>query len=92
MVLPLIDTREALGLNTPDNDRLFYRRISTCAVLNNTNFIHDFNVTFADQTTSDPCLGLDFGTVPYYNGTQVENYTYWYDKRSADTQSGYVLR
>lgn len=91
MVSDLIDTREALGINTPDSDRLLYRRTSTCAVLNLTDLVYNFNVTFAGRTTSDPCLGLDFGNVPQYDGTLFEDYTCWYDKRSRDTKLGYQL-
>lgn len=92
MVSDLIDSRDGLGLNTPDDDRLFYRRVSTCAVINDTDATTHFSVTFGDRTTSDPFLGVSLGIVSEYNGSIYENYTFWYDERSADTQSGYILR
>jgi len=82
-----IDTRDNLGLNTPDADRLFYRHVTTCAPINANAYLTDAFETFgpAGNTTSDKCLFYWLGDF------STNNYTYRYNKAEYYGQGGYDL-
>jgi hypothetical protein len=90
MVSDLIETRDDLGLNTPDDERLFYRRTTTCAVIDDLDHLTEFNITYEDDVTSSN-QGLTLGFVPQYNNSIFRDYIYWYDEHNAVTQTEYVL-
>jgi hypothetical protein len=66
----LIDSHFILGVNSPAKDRVFYRRVTTCAPLNTTGRI--------EKTLPD---GLSLAYRYYFGSVLTVNYTlnYWYD-------------
>lgn len=65
----VIDSHSDLGMNAPHNDRLAYRRITTCAVLNGTGYATGWNGS--DDNTTDPAY-------VFYGPSPGNDYTYSY--------------
>lgn len=86
----LIDTRTALGLNTKDEDRLFYRRLSTCAPLHTSDFQRESLVAVNGGARSDTYNNMYLG--PIVNGSQIlANATFRYNEDAIYDQGGYQL-
>ena len=71
-----IDSHHDLGINAPPSDRLSYRRLTTCAVLNHTGYVFDVP-DGGNGTDSTSALTTTYA----YYGPRVatdENYTYSY--------------
>jgi hypothetical protein len=74
----LIDSHHDLGINMPQKERLKYRRVATCSVLDNEGYI-DNNVT-TELTKWN------------YGPTSVTNYTFSYKWLSMRANIGYTVR
>jgi hypothetical protein len=70
----LIDSHQDLGINSLPSDRLSYRRRTTCAVLNDTGRVEEF-----DRGTSDAVAYMYYGS----NLAPELNYTYSYSNFSS---------
>ena len=81
----LLDTRSTLGLNSRDQDRLFYRRITTCAPLHTAGFEQEYTQTVNNGTRDYMYDHWFFGP------TNVTNYTWSYNEEAIYDQSGYQL-
>jgi len=81
----LLDTHSALGLNILDQDRLFYRRISTCSPLHTAGYERPSNVTVDGGQRIDSYDFWYFGPI---NGT---DFTWRYNMDAMYDQSGYEL-
>ena len=71
-----IDSHHDLGVNAPSSDRLSYRRLTTCAVLNSTGYL----VEVADAGNSTNGTSALTTTYAYYGPKTYtsDNYTYSY--------------
>ena len=71
-----IDTHKDLGINTKPSDRLQYRRVSTCSVLQTKNYVYQINST----RLGDPVRIL------YYNYGPIgsDNFTFEYNLNGLD--------
>ena len=81
-----IDTRDTLGLNAPDADRLFYRHVTTCAPVNASGYTSTAMIPFGPEgKTSNECETYWLGTF------STDNYTYRYNMAEYYGQGGYDL-
>lgn len=75
-----IDSNKDLGINAPPKNSIFYRKITTCAVVNSTSWATNFVKGPADILPSDTSIYYYFG--PPFNGSNsnssgfVSNYTF----------------
>lgn len=85
-----IDSHFHLGINTPENDRITYRRRETCALLNKTNYWTTVNVTETSDSTTPGKLG---DTINFYNfgPTSASNWTFAYNLNTYTSGLGYGL-
>ena len=87
-----IDSHVHLGINTPEIDRVIYRRRETCAPLNMTGYSTKFNVSkFPDS--NETLLGQPGDEIRLYNfGPAMDkNWTYSYNTRARFGNFGYTL-
>jgi hypothetical protein len=79
----MIDSHETLGLNAHKNDRIKYRRVSTCAPIDATKFTNS-------STDSNGFLNQDYslGNVSYLNQGEV---TYSYNNHTISDRIGYQI-
>ncbi|KAJ9651306.1 hypothetical protein H2198_009400 [Neophaeococcomyces mojaviensis] len=68
-----IDSHEDLGINAPQNDRLRYRRVTTCAVLNDTSRVRGWNGLVANSSSPNPVPEAAYA----YYGPSVDQNTAW---------------
>lgn len=89
----LLDSREDLGMNTPDDDRLLFRKSVSCAPLTRAGY-----VTIHNDTNPLPnfpysnYLVAAYHYGPAFNGDATVNYTYYYDTATARAQVGYKIQ
>ncbi|GES63803.1 hypothetical protein ATEIFO6365_0007049000 [Aspergillus terreus] len=92
----LLDSRDDLGINTPDDDRLFFRKFVSCAPLTRAGY-----VTVHNETNPLPGLPysdyLDYWVAAYhygsaFSGNGTQNYTYYYDTVTWRAQLGYKVQ
>jgi hypothetical protein len=72
----LLDSHHHLGINMPEKDRLKYRRVTTCSVLQNAGY------TVSDNATN---------SVRWYYGPAVADYTFFYNKDKLRAGVGYEV-
>jgi hypothetical protein len=84
----LLDSREDLGVNTPDNGRLFYRRITTCAPIHTKAYAIEVEkvVSIDTSTWNDTYILVDYGVL------SGDDYTYRYNEHTSVSRVGYELR
>lgn len=73
----LIDSHYDLGINTPQEERLKYRRVTTCSVLRDDGYIDNKNGTELVTWNYGPSVG--------------ENFTFSYNKNSLRANIGYTV-
>ena len=86
----LLDSGRDLGINTPDNQHLQYRKLTTCSPINATGHTTIVNITSDD--TPYPAVSGD--TIILYNlgDTPGEtNYTWLYNIHSVISQTGWTV-
>ncbi|KAK5711445.1 hypothetical protein LTR15_012518 [Elasticomyces elasticus] len=84
----LIDSNDALGLNGPDDERIRYRKVTTCAPIHG-HYSND-TIPTAGGEYQDPVIYLNMG--PMLAGQEkVSNYTYVYNIHSLVDTYGYQL-
>jgi hypothetical protein len=81
----LLDSREDLGLNTPDKSRLFYRRVTTCAPIHTAPYARE-TVVLVEDIWNDTYMLVDYGVLSELD------YTYRYNEHSSVSRVGYELR
>lgn len=87
-----IDSHFHLGINTPEKDRVIYRRRQTCAPLNQ----EDYTTIRSITETSDPNdqkLGMPGDSISFYNFGPVgeSNWTYYYNLHAGIGDFAYSL-
>lgn len=73
----LVDSYDDLGINTPQKERLKYRRVTTCSVLGEQGYVANGSVPGLVTWNYGPSLG--------------ENYTWSYSKYSLRANAGYTV-
>ncbi|GFF93092.1 hypothetical protein IFM47457_10892 [Aspergillus lentulus] len=88
----LLDTREHLGINAPDDDRLFFRKSVSCAPLTRAGYITVHNDTnpLPNFPYSDYLVAA-YHYGPAFDGNGTQNYTYYYDAITVRAQVGYKV-
>ena len=81
-----IHSSKDLGINAPPEDSVFYRKTTTCAVVDSTKWLSGFNSSScasnfvegsADVLPGDTSIYYYFGPVYSYNGSEtVQDYTF----------------
>lgn len=74
----LIDSHFDLGINTPQQERLKYRRVTTCSVIGEEGYINDSNDTMV--------------TTWNYGPTEGSNFTINYNKNSLRSEAAYSVQ
>ena len=80
-----IDTHTTFGINAAPANRVTYRKVSTCAVLNGTGFAKVENITQGDEI--EHIIRVSLGPI-----IDVSNFTYQYNIHTASDNVGYQLR
>lgn len=86
----LLDSHDTLGINAPPQNRVQYRKVTTCAPLTHKGFVGVYNSTGApseEGSSGDFIFQFLYG--PTYNGTR--NSTLDYNTRAAVALGGYSL-
>ncbi|KAL4893564.1 hypothetical protein BDV59DRAFT_193051 [Aspergillus ambiguus] len=88
----ILDSREHLGMNVPDDDRLFFRKAVGCAPLTRAPYItvhndsHPLpNYPFENYTAA----AYHYGSA--YDGNGIQNYTHYYDTVVTRAPVGYMI-
>lgn len=78
-----IDSHLHLGINTPEKDRVIYRRKETCAPLNQEAYSSTFNIT-EPPDAQNPLLGWpgDVITLCNFGPSMNNNWTFAYNKHA----------
>lgn len=84
-----IDSHDVLGINAPMQDRITYRKVTTCAPLHTKGFVTNWNATGAPGTPGKP--GDLIQKVWYGPVATVANYTLAYNTHAALDNVGYSL-
>ncbi|MCJ1337032.1 hypothetical protein MMC09_002311 [Bachmanniomyces sp. S44760] len=86
----LIDSHVHLGINSPPNERVQYRRKATCSPIFTKDYKEIFNNTGEDAkneiTYGDTFQRFHFGPI-----IDVSNYTYAYNEHTIAEDAGYTL-
>jgi len=70
-----IDSHNDLGINAKASDRLRYRRVTTCAVLNGTSHTNGWNGTVESSSSVEPSLRTAYA---YYGPSHIQNTSWTY--------------
>jgi hypothetical protein len=81
----LLDSRDDLGINTPDFGRVQFRKVNTCAPLRTKGFMTVMN----DTNFNSQILYYNFGSASYV--IDIYNYTFMYNTATFAGQVGYDL-
>lgn len=73
----LMDSHHDLGINTPKEERLKYRSVTTCSILKDKGYLNNNNVTQLVTWSYGPTIGA--------------NYTFSYNKYALRTNLGYEV-
>ncbi|KAL5360493.1 hypothetical protein BJX96DRAFT_184582 [Aspergillus floccosus] len=89
----LLDSRDDLGINTPDDDRLLFRKFVSCAPLTRAGHItvHNDSNPLPNFPYSDYLVAA-YHYGPSYQGNETQNYTYYYDTMTVRAQLGYKIQ
>lgn len=83
----LIDSHTALGINARHSDRVQYRKVTTCAVLQTNQYTNYFNQT-AKGGDVQQFIGYSYGNL---TGTPSDKYTFEYNKNDIIGNNGFAL-
>ena len=84
-----IDSHTALGVNAPRNERLTYRKLTTCSPIHTTGHVNKVKETdVGNASFGDTILEIYFGSI---SGPGV-NYTFRYNEYSRVENFGYSLQ
>ena len=84
-----IDSHVVLGINAPPQDRVTYRKVTTCSVLRTANYSSMYNNTNVSRsaiTYGDTYEQYGFGPI-----VNVTNYTYEYNLHTREDTNSYTL-
>ena len=98
----LVDSHHDLGINMPPQERIQFRRKTTCAPLADKGYVFSLNYTVANASNmlaidgpggiGRPGDTFDFYYYgPYYNHGNPVNFTYYYNEHASTTGYGYEL-
>lgn len=90
----LLDSHAIFGINTPQKDRVTYRRVTTCAPITTEGFMSYQNTTRYDgsgEEKDDRLINYNYGPVLHSDGTWY-NYTDQYRTPSLQDAKGYLIR
>lgn len=65
-----VDSHDDLGINAKPSDRLKYRRVTTCAVLNGTSHTNGWNGTVESSSSVEPSPDTAYA---YYGPSRIQN-------------------
>ena len=82
-----IDSHTMLGINAPEEDRVTYRKVSTCSVIHTRNYTTEWNNT----DPSDIAYGDTYQRFWYGGLPGISNYTYAYNEHAIIDNNGYTL-
>lgn len=93
-----ISSHDHFGINTPTQDRILYRRKTTCVPVKKTGYVVTVNYTEAANISMGMVNGQPGDVINLYNygprnfeDTPVQNFTYAYNQRQATVNYGYDL-
>ncbi|KIW71682.1 hypothetical protein PV04_03820 [Phialophora macrospora] len=92
-----IDSHDDLGINAKPEDRIRYRRVTTCTVLNDTNYITGWNGMIANASSpgaSPDTAYANFGPSIYKNTNwtySYSNFASFFDKFTSEVILSYQL-
>ena len=84
-----IDSHDVLGINAPVQDRITYRKVTTCAPIHTNGFVTELNATGESGTPGrhgDVIEQLWYGPI-----VDVTNYTFFYNEHAVLDSIGYSL-
>lgn len=86
----LVDSSLVLGMNTPENQRLQYRKIATCTPINATGLTTSINITSDDSEfpsqPGDTIVTYNFGPIQ-----DSSNYTFFHNRHAGLDRIGYTI-
>lgn len=93
----LLDSTEIFGINAPENERIQFRKVTTCAPIHEKTYTIAVNLTEELQSTypgtgaiGDAIILYNYGPLNFTGATA--NYTYAYNEHLTFTNTGYSLR
>ena len=92
-----VDSHTVLGINARPEDRIIFRKVTTCAPLSMTNYSEAVNGTkenglLLGDTFIDLLYGpIDFAADSSNNDSVSNNFTYRYNTHTAKDEVGYTL-
>lgn len=89
----LIDTREHLGINTPDDGRVQFRKIATCSPLTRKGHVtvHNDSIPLPGYPFENYTLAA-YHYGPADDGMGLQNYTYYYDIVTVRVHFAYIIK
>ena len=82
-----VDSHDVLGINAPQDERITYRKVTTCAPIHTTGYVEFWNNTNVGEVTYDDTFQqFFFGPI-----VDVSNYTYEYNEHTHYDNIGYGL-
>lgn len=82
-----LDSHDVLGINAPVEDRITYRKVTTCAPLHTRNYVTEWN----DTNPTHIAYGDKFARYWYGAMVGLSNYTFDYNQHTAVDNIGYSL-
>ncbi|KAF1969458.1 hypothetical protein BU23DRAFT_601556 [Bimuria novae-zelandiae CBS 107.79] len=94
-----LSSHDHLGINTQPNDRIVYRRKTSCAPILTEGFVTAWNYTDAVNASLGDFRGsdgdvldfFDFGRTVHIDGSPANDFTFAYNRRQASMGIGYSL-
>ena len=87
-----IDSHTALGINARPEDRITYRKVTTCAPIDLANYTEVVNGTKENGLIiGDVFIDFLYGPVIVETDSFFDNFTYRFDTHTARDQIGYTL-
>ncbi|KAK0285204.1 hypothetical protein LTR35_005406 [Friedmanniomyces endolithicus] len=86
----LMDSNDALGLNSPKGERITYRKVTTCAPIHIGQDYGRGTIETGGGQFQDPVVYLYMGPM-VADGVMLANYTYRYNEHSLVETNGYTL-
>ncbi|KAK1818975.1 hypothetical protein LTR12_006663 [Friedmanniomyces endolithicus] len=86
----LMDSNDALGLNSPKGETITYRKVTTCAPIHIGQNYGRGTIETGGGQFQDPVVYLYMGPM-VADGVMLSNYTYRYNEHSLVESNGYTL-
>lgn len=84
----LLSSHRHFGINSPVADRVQYRKVTTCTILNDAEYISDWkNISIANTTTTKRVVDAFYGPNPIADRNATFSYSEWTHLYSFDQYS-----